>query len=58
MHPMNKDIRLTIRGKGKTISGVARALGIAETTLHGWLRKDLTPEKRERIIKAIEKAEF
>lgn len=47
----NKDIR---KMKGAIpYYVIAEELGISETTLYNWLKKELTPEKRDLITNAI-----
>ena len=52
---MNKDIKEKIKAAGLHQYQVADLCGVSETTLVRWLRYELTPEKKEMIIKAIEK---
>ena len=51
----NKDLRIMIRESKVPQYEIAHLCGIAETTLCRWLRYELTPEKREMILSAIEK---
>ena len=53
---MNKDIKEMIKNAGLHQYQIADLCGISETTLVRWLRYELTPEKKEMIIAAIEKA--
>ena len=52
---MNKDIKALIKAAGLHQYEVADLCGISETTLVRWLRYELSPEKREMILSAIEK---
>ena len=52
---MNKDIKEKIKAAGLHQYQVADLCGVSETTLVRWLRYDLSPEKRELILAAIEK---
>jgi orotate phosphoribosyltransferase-like protein len=51
---MNKDIREAIKKKGICHYEVAQELGIYPETFAKWLAMNLTEEKKERIMKAIE----
>ena len=50
----NSDIRALIRKEGLYVYQVAEQLQVASTTLCQWLQRDLDPEKRSRIVQAIE----
>ena len=52
---MNKDIKEKIKAAGLYQYQVADICGVSETTLVRWLRYELSPEKKEMIMKAIEK---
>lgn len=52
---MNRDIKERIKASGLHQYQIADLLGIGETTLVRWLRYELTPERREMILYAIEK---
>ena len=52
---MNKDIKEKIKSAGLHQYQVADLCGISETTLVRWLRYELTPDKKEKILSAIEK---
>ena len=52
---MNKDIKEKIKASGLHQYQIADLMGIGETTLVRWLRYELTQERRERILSAIEK---
>ena len=54
---MNRDIKERIKAAGLHQYEVAHLAGIHETTLICWLRYELTPERRARILAAIEKGE-
>lgn len=49
----NKDIRVALIGYKNY--QVAEVLGVTEFTFCRWLRKELSSERREQIIAAIEK---
>lgn len=51
---MNDDIKRAIRANLLRQYQVAERLNVSEFTLIRWLRGELTPEKRERIFRAIE----
>lgn len=51
----NKDLRIMIQESKVPQYEIARLCGIAETTLCRWLRYELSPEKRQMILIAIEK---
>ena len=51
----NYEIRLKARAKKVPLWKLADELGICEMTLSRWLRHELPPEKRERILEAIDK---
>ncbi|WNF89835.1 hypothetical protein [Vagococcus fluvialis] len=50
----NQEIRNLISGKRLRNWEVANAAGIADTTLSVWLRTELSDERKERVLKAIE----
>lgn len=54
MSVKNQDIRLAIYKSGKRQYEVAEILGMQESNFSALLRKDLTPEQREKILQAIE----
>lgn len=49
----NREIRITILAHGLRNWQVAKAMGIHEVTLSRWLREELTPERRERVLAAV-----
>lgn len=51
----NSDVRQTARDRGVALWRIALELGISEMTLTRWLRVELSPEKRARIMDAISK---
>ena len=55
MNKENKDIQEKIKAAGLHQYQVADLCGVSETTLVRWLRYELTPEKRQMILSAIEK---
>jgi hypothetical protein len=50
----NTEIRKLIEEKRLRYYEVARAVGINPQTFSGWLQTELTPERKERVIKAID----
>lgn len=50
----NQKIRGEIFNRGLRNWQIAKALGIHEATLSRWLREELTPERREKVLAAIE----
>ena len=52
---MNKDIKDRIKASPLHQYQVADLCGVSETTLVRWLLYELSPEKREMILSAIEK---
>lgn len=52
----NQDIRQEIAKRRLRQYEVAQVLQISEFTLSRWLHSKLEPERRERILKAIDKA--
>ena len=49
----NEQIRNRIQRSGFRHWQVAQAAGIASNTFCGWLRTDLTPERKKRIVEAL-----
>lgn len=49
----NAEIRETIRNHNLHKYEVAYKVGIAETTFSVWLRKELTGERKEKVLRAI-----
>ena len=54
MGKMNVDVRFAAWSAGLPLWAVAEEMGICEMTLSRWLRTELTTEKRERILAAIQ----
>ena len=52
---MNREIKEKIKAAGLYQYQVAELCGIGETTLVRWLRHELTEEKKNLILSAIEK---
>lgn len=50
---MNTEIKELIRARGLKQWQVALALGVSERTLICWLRVELTDERKQRILDAI-----
>lgn len=50
----NLEIRMLIEKRRLFYWQVARAAGIDPTTLSKWLQQELSQERKERILKAIE----
>ncbi len=53
-HMRNLDIRVMVSESGLRYKDIARELGISQQYLSLLMRYDLTPENRERILRAIE----
>ena len=53
----NLEIRLKIQDKGLKYSDVAKAMNIAQTSLSRLLRKELSGEKKQAILKIIDEME-
>lgn len=49
----NSDIRQKIRDCRLRHYEVAERIGISETTFSVWLRKELTGERKEKVLQAI-----
>lgn len=49
----NEEVRSAIRKSGLKYWEVAAAVGIADTTFSKWLRTELEPSKRHKVIEAI-----
>ena len=49
----NQDVRAAIKEAGLCHWWVAEELGVAPGTLTSWLRKELLPEEREKILAAV-----
>lgn len=54
---LNKEIRTLMAQKKIAQYEVANELGIAPGTFAHWLQSEITGEKKERILKAIESIE-
>lgn len=52
----NQDIRTALQSKGMKQWELADLLGVSEFTLTRWLRKELTEDKKELLLKAINEA--
>lgn len=55
MQTKNEEIRTQAKNKNIKHWQIADYLGISEATLTRKLRHDLSPEEKERVLKAIEK---
>ena len=53
MRTNNLEIRKMIESKRLKYYEVANACGVTPGTLSLWLQTDLTPERHQRIVKAI-----
>lgn len=51
----NNDLRLEARAKGVSLWQVAQELKVSEMTLFRWLRCELSEDRRDQIVNAIEK---
>lgn len=54
MSKKNIDIREAIKNSGFPYWAVAERLGITDSTFSKWLRKELSEEKKQKILGAIE----
>lgn len=52
----NQEVREALQNKGMKQWELADLLGISEFTLTRWLRKELTEDKKELLLKAINEA--
>lgn len=52
----NQEVREALHNKGMKQWELADMLGISEFTLTRWLRKELTEDKKELLLKAINEA--
>lgn len=52
----NQEVREALQNKGIKQWELADMLGISEFTLTRWLRKELTEDKKELLLKAINEA--
>ena len=50
----NKDIKTTAKTKGIKLWEIADKLGIADTTMSRWLRKELPQDKKQKIFNIID----
>lgn len=50
----NKEIREAIKNSSLNKYEIAYKIGIADTTFSVWLRRELTDERRAKVMKAIE----
>ena len=51
----NQDIRKALRIAGMKQWQLAEALGVCDNTLIYWLRRELPEEKKEKMLRIIEK---
>lgn len=52
----NQEVREALHNKGMKQWELADMLGMSEFTLTRWLRKELTEDKKELLLKAINEA--
>lgn len=52
----NREVRKALQNKGMKQWELADLLGVSEFTLTRWLRKELTEDKKELLLKAINEA--
>lgn len=52
---MNKDLQMLAMGKGVKQWQLAAEIGVAESTFCRMLRRELTPEMKEKVLAAINK---
>ena len=57
-HTNNIEIREQIEKKRIRYYEIAEKVGITAVTLSVWLQTELTPERRERVQKAIDSFQF
>ena len=50
----NVDVKKVLHNRGIVYWQVADKLGIAESTLIRWMRKEMDPEKKAAIYKAVD----
>lgn len=53
----NEEIRRRLRSANIPLWKLGRELGVTEVTMVRWFREELPQEKRQRILKVIEKLE-
>lgn len=58
MEKRNNDIRTLARVEGLRHWQIAEVLGVSDITFSRWLRKELSPEKKEEIRNAIKVAKL
>lgn len=49
----NLDVRMKIFESGLTHWQLAESMGVSACTMSRWLRTEMTPSKKEEVIKAI-----
>lgn len=54
MPKRNMDVREAIQASGFNHWLVAERIGVNDTTFSRWLRQELSPEKKQKILQAIE----
>lgn len=52
----NQEVREALQNKGMKQWELSDLLGVSEFTLTRWLRKELTEDKKEQLLKAINEA--
>lgn len=52
----NQEVREALHNKGMKQWELSDMLGVSEFTLTRWLRKELTEDKKELLLKAINEA--
>lgn len=53
MSQANAEIRAAVKAAGLKLWQIADHIGIADTTMSKYLRKELSPELREKVLAAI-----
>lgn len=53
MSQANAEIRVAVKEAGLKLWQIADYIGIADTTMSKYLRKELPPELREKVLAAI-----
>ena len=55
MRLVNFDIQLLMKKQRVRYYEVAAALGVHPCTLTRWMRREMTPERRELVLRAVER---
>ena len=49
----NLDVRMEIMKRGLKNYKVAEVIGVTETTFSKWLRTEMTPARKEQVLRAV-----